>query len=340
MNPFTDPIADWMACLARRGARFAAGDALHFGDPAREQATLRTSATAHPLVDAALICASGADAAAFLQSQLSNDVALLDQPRAQLSTYCTAQGRMLATLLLWRNGDAFLLQLPTALADGVRARLQKYILRAKVALQDVSRQYASIGLGGAGAEAVVNRALGVVPAERMALVHTDTATCIRLTDTLFQITVPAQHAAQLWDQLSVWAEPVGTEGWSWRLIQAGIPTITAATQEQFVPQMANLEQLGAISFQKGCYPGQEIVARAQYRGEVKRRLHQLHAAADAARPGQEVFRASGGACGTVVNAAPAPGGGVDLLAVVLTSAADEGDLRLGGADGPALSRWP
>jgi folate-binding protein YgfZ len=123
------------------------------------------------------------------------------------------------------------------------------------------------------------------------------------------------------------------------LIQAGIPTITAATQEQFVPQMANLEQLGAVSFEKGCYPGQEIVARAQYRGEVKRRLYQLHAAADAAMPGQEVFRASGGACGTVVNAAPAPGGGVDLLAVVLTSAAAEGDLRLGDADGPALSRW-
>ena len=340
MNPFTDPIADWMAYLARRGARFAPDDAVHFGDPTREQASLLTRPTVHPLVDTALVCASGADAAAFLQSQLSNDVALLDRPRAQLSTYCTAQGRMLAVLLLWRDEDTFLLQLPKALADGVRSRLQKYILRARVVLQEVSHRYASIGLGGVGAEAVVDESLGVVPVERMALVHTDTATCIRLTDTLFQITVQAQHAAQLWDQLSVRAQPVGTEGWSWRLIQAGIPTITAATQEHFVPQMANLEQLGAISFQKGCYPGQEIVARAQYRGEVKRRLYQLHAAADAATPGQEVFRADGGACGTVVNAAPAPEGGLDLLAVVLTSAAAEADLRLGTADGPGLSRWP
>jgi folate-binding Fe-S cluster repair protein YgfZ len=101
--------------------------------------------------------------------------------------------------------------------------------------------------------------------------------------------------------------------------------------------MANLEQLGAISFTKGCYPGQEIVARAQYRGEVKRRLFRLHAPDAAPAAGQTVFEPGESAgCGMVVNAAPAPGGGFDLLAVLSTTAAEAGDLRLGGPDGPAL----
>ena len=110
---------------------------------------------------------------------------------------------------------------------------------------------------------------------------------------LFEIVVPVRHWSNVWNHLAGRARPAGSDGWRWRLIAAGIPVVTAATQEQFVPQMANLEQLGAVSFTKGCYPGQEIVARAQYRGEVKRRLFRLHAPDTRPAAGQPIFLPAG-----------------------------------------------
>jgi folate-binding protein YgfZ len=331
------PVAgDWLNDLRDRGALVDASQVLHFGDPAGERAALPVRPTLHPLTDWSVLRVAGTDARAFLQGQLSNDVDLLDPSHAQLSTYCTAQGRMLASLVLWREADEYMLQLPAELMDSVRTRLQRYVLRAKVSLTDATAELRLLGLGGPGAAAALAGLADSLGPGPMRVARGVALTVIRLHDDLFEIAVTAQHWADAWDHLTRVAQPGGTDGWRWRLIDARIPVITAATQEQFVPQMANLEQLGAVSFSKGCYPGQEIVARAQYRGEVKRRLYRLHAPVGAPAAGQSVFDAGTASPGMVVNAAPAPGGGFDLLAVLPMSAAETGDLRLGGSEGPAL----
>lgn len=329
---------DWLGELRGSGAVVDATRVLHFGDPESERAALATSPTLHPLLDWSILRAAGVDAAAFLQGQLSSDVGMLDPSHAQLSAYCTAQGRVLATVLLWHDAPDYFLQLPAEIAGGVRARLQKYILRAAVTLADTTPHLRLLGLGGPGASAALAGLVGPPPAAPMAIARGSEATVIRVHEQeLFEIVVAPRHWSTVWNHLTGMARPAGADGWRWRLIRAGIPVVTAATQEQFVPQMCNLEQLGAISFTKGCYPGQEVVARAQYRGEVKRRLFRLHAPSAAPAAGQPVFQpGEHGACGTVLDAAPAPGGGFDLLAVVSTNAADAGDLRLGGPDGPVL----
>jgi len=329
--------ADWLDELRNSGAVQDATHVLHFGDPDAERAALPVGPSLHPLLDWSVLRAGGSDAAVFLQGQLSNDVGMLDASRGQFSTYCTAQGRMLATMLLWRDGSDYLLQLPSDIAGTVRARLQRYILRAAVTLADASG-LRLLGLGGPGASAALAGLVSVPPTAPMAIARESEVTVIRLHEQeLFEIVVPVAHWSAAWSHLVRVARPAGADGWHWRLIRAGIPVVTAATQEQFVPQMANLEQLGAISFTKGCYPGQEIVARAQYRGEVKRRLFRLHAPGAEPAPGQPVFApGESAACGMVVNAAPAPGGGSDLLAVVAIGAADLGDLHLGEPHGPML----
>ncbi|HXV08846.1 MAG TPA: folate-binding protein [Burkholderiales bacterium] len=327
--------------LRQRGAHPDGAEVAHFGRPDEERAAVGSGATLHALTADAMLEVTGEDARAFLQGQLSNDVDALNGTRAQLSTYCTAQGRMLASLLVWRRADAFLLQLPAELAAPVRSRLQKYVLRAKVKLADISERCALLGLGGAGAGAVLEAAFGAAPREPMARVGFDWGDAICLGSELYEVAVFGDDAAAIWDRLAGLARPTGTRWWRWRLIRAGLPVITGATQELFVPQMANMDALGAVSFDKGCYPGQEIVARAQYRGQVKRRLVRLHAPAGAPQAGQALFAPpAAAAVGTVVNAAPAPAGGVDLLAVVQTDSAGRGALRLGSADGTPLALAP
>lgn len=330
--------ADWLDDLRSAGAVLDATRVAHFGDPVGELAALTAAPTVHPLPDWSILRAAGGDAATFLQGQLSNDVGTLDATHAQLSTYCTAQGRVLAALLLWYDAPDYFLRLPAEIAGNVRTRLQRYVMRTAVTLADTTAQLRLFGLGGPRASAALAGLVDLPPAAAMAVARGSGITVIRVhEEELFEIVVPVAHWSRVWNHLSAKARPAGADGWRWRLIQAGIPVVTAATQEQFVPQMANLEQLGAVSFTKGCYPGQEIVARAQYRGEVKRRLFRLHAPTAAPAAGQSVFQlAETTPSGTVLNAASAPGGGFDLLAVLSTSAADADNLRLGAPDGSSL----
>ena len=154
-NSIVAAEADWLAELRGVGAVIDATRVLHFGDPEGERAALAASPTVHPLFDWSILRAAGADAAAFLQGQLSNDVGMLDASHAQLSTYCTAQGRMLANLVVWHDAPDYFLRLPAEIAEGVRSRLQKYILRAAVTLADAGSELRLLGLGGPGASAAL-----------------------------------------------------------------------------------------------------------------------------------------------------------------------------------------
>jgi folate-binding protein YgfZ len=286
----------------------------------------------------ALLGVAGDDAATFLQGQFTNDVQSLAVGEAQWNGWCSAKGRLIATFLLLRRADGFVLMLPAEIAATVAKRLGMFVLRSKVKIQDVSALEARVGIAGPDAAALVAGRWGAVP-EPMRSVDRDGATCIALGGDRFVALVPIAAAAALREIFSAGWERGGADAWEWTSIQAGVPTIVAATQEAFVPQMANFELVGGVSFKKGCYPGQEIVARTQYRGGLKRRMALAHVAgAERPLPGQSVYSSAfaGQSAGTIVNAAPSPEGGFDALVIAQVEALAQRDLRWNSPDGPPV----
>lgn len=242
-----------------------------------------------------LLHAAGGDARAFLHAQLTNDLQNLPPGRARYAGWCSAKGRLLATFLVIPHGDGFLLQLSRDLVPMVLKRLSMFVLRSKVKLSDASGQWAQYGVWepDAGESLAVSErdgaiAIGIDAGRRLVLAP----------EGLLSPDVPAGE-------------------WMLAEVRAGRPLIAQPTQDQFVPQMVNLELAGGVDFRKGCYPGQEVVARAQYRGAVKRRMYRLRGAA--LEPGQELYSddAPGQPSGMVVNAA-----GEESLAVLQISAVE------------------
>ena len=199
-----------------------------------------------------LLTVTGADARDFLHAQLTNDIANLPADRAALAGWCTAKGRLLASFLVIPAKEGFLLQLARDLAPTVAKRLSMFIFRSKAKIADESDVWAQYG--------VWDDALDLPG--------------VRWDADVVTVRVAQGRFLRMGRTLSLTANKP-EEAWTLEEIRAGRPLISAATQDQFVPQMVNFETLGAINFQKGCYPGQEIVARAQYRGEVKRRLSRV-----------------------------------------------------------------
>ncbi len=296
-----------------------------------------------PIGHTSLLRFSGADAQLFLQGQLSCDVAALQPLRATNGSYNTPKGRMLASFILWRVGADYFMQLPRALCEPIRKRLSMYILRSKVQATDVSETFALMGVLGAGAEAALAAAGLAATSTPMTMAETGGALTLRLDASRFEVIAPAEQAAPLELLLKKEATTADTAAWDLAMIHAGVPVITPATQEEFVPQMANLDRIGGVSFTKGCYPGQEIVARMHYLGKLKQRMVLAHVdLADLPVAGDKLYSTelAEQAAGTVVNAAPAPGGGFDLLAVVQTSTLSTSGLHLGSLTGPALKLLP
>ena len=245
-----------------------------------------------------LLLAAGDDARAFLHAQLTNDLEHLAAGQARHAGWCTAQGRLLATFLVIPTSTGILLQLSKDLVPAVLKRLSMFILRSKVKLTDVTAQWAQLGVwdGGTGGN--------------LQVIDKDGEIEVAIEPGRKLLLVPAASAAKY---------AAGTSEADWLLaeIRAGRALIEKPTQDQFVPQMVNLELSGGVDFRKGCYPGQEIVARAQYRGSVKRRMFRLRG--EALQPGQELFAddAPGHSSGMVVNAA-----GDEALAVLQVSSVE------------------
>ena len=334
-------IDSWKNFLQSQGAVIEGSSVLHYGDPASERAASADSTIVADLSQLGVIALRGEDTAAFLQGQLTNDVRTLHADAAQWSGYCSPKGRLLGNFLMWRQGEDYCLQLSGDILPGVLRRLSMFILRAKVTARDASDESVRLVVAGRQALAAVTAALGAVPDAPMRSVAGEAGQVIRVGDDKFVLSIPPERAAAVWQVLRESATPVGAPVWDWLRLNAGIPMIVAATQEQFVPQMVNLEAIGGVSFQKGCYPGQEIVARSQYLGKLKRRMYLAHVEAEAA-PGDPLYSADieGQATGTVVNAAPAPGGGFDVLAVAQVESANTQTLHLKAADGAPLSLKP
>lgn len=298
--------------------------------------------------DLARIAVEGADAAEFLHNQLTNAVTGLGLNQARLAGYCSPKGRLLATLLVWRQADTIVLQTDKAIAPALTKRLSMFVLRAKAKLRPMD-EFIAIGVAGPEAADALREAGAVLPepdtvnavAQQPATVGQQFGAVVRLPDAggrpRYQWMVHAEHFQHAWKTLSSRLSLVGTEVWDWLSLQAGVPHITLPTQEQFVPQMVNLELLGGVDFRKGCYPGQEVVARSQYRGTLKRRMQRAHVNAPTSA-GAEVYSAAdpNQPCGMVVNAARAPDGGTDLLVELKLDALDT-VIHLATPDGPVLT---
>jgi folate-binding protein YgfZ len=309
---------DWQLKLEALGATVTDGEVQHFGDPANERAAAANTTVVADLGHLGVIKISGPDALTFLQGQLTQDVEKITDERAAYAGHCSPKGRLLAHFLTWKSDDGYFLQLPRPLVEAIQKRLKMYVLRSKVVLEDVSASSIRFGLAGADAAALIASLFGSVPSQPMDIVRTALVTVVALPNQRFQILVAAD-ALKIWQKLAQQAQPVGAPVWRWLRIRAGIPEIYPATQEQFVPQMVNDDLIGAVSFQKGCYTGQEIVARLHYLGKAKRRMVGAHLdAAETPRPGDAIYgvRLAGQAIGMVVDAAPALQGGWDLLVSV------------------------
>jgi hypothetical protein len=300
------------------------------------------------LDDLGLISASGADAVNFIHGQLSNDIEHLSQAEARLAGYSTPKGRLLATLLVWKASDGLLMQLPAEILPALQKRLQMYVMRAKVALADASGELVILGLGGARAAEALSPWFPALPAAPYARADAEAGTLIRVADAFgaprYQWIATAETADKAWPGLTAILAAAPRTAWQLADIDAGVPQITAATQDLFVAQMVNLEIVGGVSFKKGCYPGQEIIARSQYLGKNKRRMLpafiDLPEGGDAARAsaGSDVYSEADPEqpCGTIVNATPLNGGRIACLVSLKHDMIEKGSIRLGSAEGPAL----
>ena len=287
------------------------------------------------LADWGVIRAVGEDARSFLHGQLTNDFAHLEASRARLAGYCSAKGRLLATFVAWRPAaDEVLLACSADVLPAALKRLSMFVLRAKCKLSDATATVRLFGLAGDAA----TRWLGdAAPAAVWGRSEAGVASVIRLPDARVDGSAVARY---------LWAAPAEAEApelpaldadaWRFLEVHSGVARVVAATVEQFVPQMVNLELVGGVNFQKGCYPGQEVVARSQYRGTLKRRGFVVDADAPLA-PGQELFHsADPGQPAGMVALAGRWGDRQAALAELKLAALEGGSLHAGAADGPAL----
>lgn len=283
------------------------------------------------LDDWGVIRAQGDEAAGFLHGQLTQDVENLDAAHARFAGYCSPKGRLLASFVVVRPRDTeVLLACSADVLPATLQRLRMFVMRARCKLDDASSVVSVWGLAGPSAMAWLGDA---APASAWDSGRVGEATVVRLPQV-------QGHARLLLLQAATAAAPVlpsiSSMAWRWLEVNSAVPRIVAATADRFVPQMVNFELVGGVDFGKGCYPGQEVVARSQFRGTLKRRAYVAHAAGELAA-GQDIHvaDATGDPCGVVVQAAPAPDGGSDAIACLQT-AAEGAPLRLGSPQGEPL----
>jgi tRNA-modifying protein YgfZ len=308
--------------------------------PSAEFDAVLTHGACVTLAQFGLIEANGEDAATFLHNQLTNDVEHLDAASAALAGYCSPKGRLLASFLVWRAGQDVRLLASRDLLPAVVKRLSMFVLRAKAKLA-VSESMTLIGFAGEVRD-TLSTLFDALPDGALSVVDGPAGTLIRLSDAVgrprYLWCAPVAAAAAFLEAKRL--PQVSEAVWDWLSVRSGEAWITPPTVEQFVPQMVNYDAIGAVNFRKGCYPGQEIVARSQYRGTIKRRtaLAHLDSDVDSLRAGGEIFHSGdpGQPCGMIVNAASAPAGGVDVLVEIKLAALEGGTVHAGAPDGPVL----
>ncbi len=331
--------SSWKEHLESQGAIFEQNTVIHYGNASQELASVTTDnkTVITELSHYGLIKISGTESQSFLQSQFSNDVNLVSESQAQLNSYCSPKGRVLALFNLFQINSDYYLQLPKALLASILKRLTMFKMRADVELLDVSDSLLCIGLSGSAAESILNKQFNNVPNSTYSSATQNDITVIRINDDKvakaqprFLLFANTETLTSFWKSNQDQLTPVSFEPWSYLDIKSGIPSITDETVDSFVPQMLNLQLINAVSFKKGCYPGQEIVARTQYLGKLKKRLYRLKSDdTNLLQPGTDLSTEQAEdeqSKGKIVNCQTSPTGGIEALAVLQISCIEQGSI--------------
>lgn len=336
--PIMTTQSEWQRYLTSQNATYKNGVAINFHDQEKELQAFKTGTILSDLSHKGIIRISGEEASTFLQNQFCNDVGLVNETQSQLNAYCTPKGRVLSLFRLFRfikqkgqkeEKESYYIQLPRERLGPMSQRLNMYLLMTKAKITDASADIIFVGLSGANAEPTLQSIFNNIP-NKINQCSQYTINLSKNSRDFMLIKVPgasrfmiagnSSSMIDLWPELLNSATAVGADVWELSNIAAGIPQVTEANVEAFIPQMLNLHWVNAISFSKGCYPGQEIVARTKYLGKLKRRLYVAHIdGPQGPEPGTDIFNSShsdGQKVGKIVSAARAPDGGTDVLAVL------------------------
>ena len=308
---------------------------------------ISTSNWLAPLVSRAVIKISGEDALEFLHGQFSNDLKSLESGHWQLSSYSTPKGRLLAVFRITKLDDHFYIEVSADVVESFQKRLTMFVMRSKVTLENVSAEMLVCGLVGAGSAAVLEGVGITVPAEGHGLSasQANDVLVMRELGSLQRFVILASPAKmnELWQAADTSVLRTIENTWVLSQVENGQPDVFEASREQFVAQMMNLHVLEAVNFKKGCYPGQEVVARLQYLGKLKRRMYRFAADCETLpTPGSEVFvEGEEGAAGKVAIAAFSSSKSIELLAVMkVASVESEADLSLASGETLRLLELP
>jgi folate-binding protein YgfZ len=337
---------DWKEYLLAHGARLTSDGAddglFHFTDEASANEQAEQSTVLCDLSQFSLIVVAGGDAVSFMQGQFTNDVKKVDENTSQLSAFCNNKGRMIANFRLFEHQQNFFLSLKNDLVVRSIKHLQNYILRSQVAVQDISEQLIHLGLSGDNATALLSAFIDNINEEIDSVSHNDDYIAIRVAGLKprYEIFCAVEQAKAFWEKVSAQADLVNSSSWDFLNIQAGIPFIDASSSEEYVPQMANMELINGVSFTKGCYTGQEIVARMHYLGKLKKRCYRVHIDTETKpNSGDKLFAEdarAGQNTGAIIQAEKNANAGYDALAVIQI-ADTESKLFLNDAGGPVVT---
>jgi hypothetical protein len=324
-------VTDWSQFLAARGARMAGELALSFGETPADYDALLAAAALCDLGDLGVLSLSGPDSTKFLQGQSTADFSQLVPGGALRGACCNLQGRVFTSFVAVATDTGLLLMMHRALVAPSLQTLAKYAVFSKTSLADASDAYRILGLAGDQAAAVL-ATLGLRIPDRGSALAADGTLVLHCGDTRFLLAAPAAQAQTRWLELEGHARPAGLPLWHLLDIRAGHADVRPETCDQFLPQMLNYHHSGAVSFTKGCYTGQEVVARTQYRGKLKRHLHHLSMATTTApAPGSQILMpGDANPAGTVVLAAPAGTDRCEALVVLRDEACNVSVLEFGG----------
>lgn len=288
-----------------------------------------------PLSHEGVLAVRGVDASKFLQGQLTCNMDYLSDAKATLGARCTQKGRMQSSFRILLEGDGVVLAMASELVEAQLLDLKKYAVFSKSKLTDESAAWVRFGLNDADA-ALASLGLDLAQ-DTDAVARANDLVAIRVSPARAELWVRADQGADVQARLAAQLPQGELNDWLLGQIRAGIGQVFAQTREEFIPQMINLQAVGGVSFKKGCYTGQEIVARMQYLGKLKRRQYRLSLEdLDAPEPGVELFSpVHNSSVGNVVVAAR-NGSHIELLAVLQADAVENGNIHLGAADGPAL----
>lgn len=329
----------WKAFLVDQGAEFENDRLVSFGNPNMERRISPQGAVLSNLSDRGLLEVSGADAVSFLQNQLTNDITKIDPKTHQLTAWCNPKGRVIANFRAFMRGESIFLILSKDLVETVLTKLSRYIMMSKVTITDATDMLVHFGYAGEHAEQGLTRILDYVPTAPDETLQLGNLSILRLPgDTpRFEVFGDISSCSDLWSKCNVRAAPVSSQAWDFMNIRAGRPVVTAESTEAWIPQMLNLTYIDGVDFKKGCYPGQEVVARLKYLGKSKRRMFHLQIETDKVPAcNASIVTADGTEAGKVLNAVLNPDDVIESLAV-LKIADTENPLFLDSPDGPAVS---